>query len=322
MTADEAWDGEAAGRLMLSDPAKAKAMRDGFLAVAGHGFDVPPDDIRVGSIPETAHLDVRRYSLGLPRITAHAKPARAGELVVVGAQSGTGKTAWAETMALANADSHRVLFVSLEMTREEVRDRMLAKLMRTTVEGVHYERSHDTPGYCTAFSRLKALDLMLCHPEKKKERTIQAVTQLALDVTAAVVIIDHTRELTDWYAGERAENVMIYLGDFVRRTQVTAVLLSQLKRNQNGPRRPFKDDFQDTARVEQKADRCILLWRPFIGQRGKDRVCEVIVAKNRQGPEFRSHVHWDGPTLAYHDMSEEEESMQDCCRKRGGKGHE
>lgn len=310
------WSIADVDRWMLAHPLDAEATIQAFQRMAR----VPDgrQDIGIAAIPTTAHLDVRRYSFGLPRITGRARPIRAGKLVIVGAKEGAGKTAWAETVALANAVEHRVLFATLEMTPEEIRDRMLVKLMRTPLDAMHSERADETLAYLEAYDELtRRRDLKIWRPKRDRDRSIEAVTARALDEQAALLIIDHSRELTGWHAGKDAEQIMDYLGRFVRESSVTVFLLSQLRRRpsgQGGTCRPVTEDFQDTSRVEQKADHCILIWRPFLGQ-GRDRIVEIILGKNRGGPCFRGHAHWDGPTMSYHDVTDEEEAAAECCRR-------
>lgn len=310
MTADDL------DHLVLDDPKEYERYIRSFNHLAGNG-ESPSEDLRITSIPQTRHLDRRRYTLGLDRLTAYMGAIRSGELVVVGAREGHGKTAFAERFALENSLKHRVLFTTLEMTREEIRDRMLAKIMHTTLDVANAAREEDSEDFCTAMADLQQRDLMIWHPRRGKDRRIEAITKRAVDVSAALLVIDYTRVIDGWRPGDDAARIVDVLGDFVRTTFITTVLLAQLNR-EAALRRPHTGNYQDTGKLEQAADRALLLWRPFLGNPRKDRLCEVIVAKNRHGPAFRGHAGWVGQTMDYYDYTDEQDAMAECCHKRKG----
>lgn len=274
------------------------------------------DDSFAFSVPTRRTSERRTYSAGLPRITTRmGLPVGPGEFCVVGAREGHGKSAWAEKIAYENSAHAKVFFATLELTREQVRDRLVAKIMGCNLDTVWQHQKHDTHDYAVAVAKLQSRHLRLYHPQLAKHRSLNHILEFALERDPDIIILDHFRELTGWHAGERAERIMEELTMFVRRTNITVFAMAQLSRDAAG-KRPHTAQFQDTGRIEQKADRAILLWRPYLGQ-SNDKIVEIIVGKNRWGPAFRGHAHWDGPTMNYIDMTREEESCVDCCRRKG-----
>jgi replicative DNA helicase len=302
---------------MLQHPTEANAL----LNVA-HGFmgetDADRTDIRFGTIPTTRHLDPRRYGTGLAGITTHMGELRPGELVVVGAREGHGKSAWAEMMALSNARDHKVLYATLEMTPEEVRDRMLAKKLGWSLDRLEYEQMENTELYQQGKMLVSSFDLLVWQPSKK-ERSLAGITKRAVDVSASLLFIDYSRRIAGWKPGDAAGEIMDALSEFVRSSFITTVLIAQLNRDAAG-RRPTNANFQDSGKIEQAADRCILLHRPFLGQPAKDTVCEIVVSKNRQGPCFKQHSFWGGATMSFGSMDENDEAMVQCCKHKRKKG--
>jgi replicative DNA helicase len=102
---------------------------------------------------------------------------------------------------------------------------------------------------------------------------------------------------------------------WTKQTRITLILLSQLNRDAQS-KRPLESQLQDTGRLEQEAEKIILLYRPFVGDKHNDNVCEVICAKNRRGPAFRGHVYWTGATTSFHPMTPEQEKAALCCQNR------
>jgi replicative DNA helicase len=310
------WTGAEAERFLLDHPDEAAEMLRGYHMLTGNVGDAEPEDLRPGSIANVRVLDSRSYSIGLPGISSAMRPIRAGETVVVGAREGNGKTSFGSQVALANSIAHKVLFCTLEATREEIREQMLAQLSHLSVDDVQRGRSEDAEDYLCAMRRLcDERDLLLWRPVSKPQRTIQNICKRAEDVGAEVLIIDYSRRIEGWRPGEAAGEVIDYVADWARSSSITVFFLAQLNRGAVGIR-PHNGHLQDTDKLGQRADRVILLYRPFLGRGSKDVVAEVIISKNRCGPTFRGHAHWIGYTTSFFDMDEETEVLQECCRKR------
>ena len=311
------WSGRDVENLAVNDPDTYARYLRGYHALLGDANEAGRDDIRIGSVPVTRNLDTRRYGIGLGGITSHMGELRPGEFLTLGAREGTGKTAAAEMIAVSNARDHKVLFCTLEMTREEIRDRMLGRKLNYPQERLAREREAKTPDYELAMKMLGNLDLLLWHPAKK-ERGVESILSRAVDTSAELLLIDHARCIDGWTSGNRnnaCDKIVERLFEFARETSITTILLSQLNRDGAG-RRPTNKYFQDTGFLEQKPDRCILLHRPFLGQPGRDDIAEVIVSKNRQGPCFRGHAYWHGETMRFSSMDEMDEKSAPCCVKR------
>lgn len=268
---------------------------------------IRPD--HVSAIPETVHKDQRRYATGLPAVDALMTPLRAGEFCVIGALEGQGKSAFAETMALANAD--RVLFVSLEMTAEELRDRLLVKITRQPLDEVHRQRAFGTDDYTRAKADLARRDLHIWHPASA---SVRAITEKAESLHADLTIIDYSRMIAGWGGFTQCTAIVNQLASWASESSHCVVLLSQLRPDAYGVR-PNASHLQDTGALKQRADRVVLLYRPFKGEKD-DRICEVIVEKNRLGPSFRRHAHWVGETMSFFDMEDDLDAAARCCARR------
>lgn len=269
-------------------------------------------DLRAGSIPKSMASDPRRYSSGIFNVDESTGRWRPGEFICIGAREGEGKTVFLEKAALANSDEHRVLFASFDMARYEIRDRLLAKLMGTDAETVQRLAEEDSQGYRDAMSLLHQRDFMIWTPRDHSERTVQGITKYAEKVTAAILMIDYAALIGGWIPGSDARKIVTYLKDWAKDSLITTAMLAQLKDDAQN-RRPNNADFQDTTAIRQRADRTILIYRPFRRKRHKDDVAEIITSKNRFGQESLNHAGWIGSTTDLYGLDAEAEAHARCC---------
>ncbi len=270
-------------------------------------------DLRVAAIPRDRRIDERRYSVGLENVDRNAYLMHPGEFVVIGAREGEGKTSLCERIAMANAREHRVLFVSLDMRPEIVQDRCLSKLMLTGTEHVHWLEQTVDPKFGDGMRRLAEFDLMVWRPESERESSIDAILRRAEDVSAAILIIDYCRLIYGWEPGTAAARVVNKLRSWTDKSMTTTILLAQLN-NDAVNKRPHNGYIQDTTQIAQRADRIMLIYRPYNGRPNKDNIAEIITSKNRIGPKVRNHVGWTGTTMDFYSLTEEEEDQARCCR--------
>lgn len=273
--------------------------------------------VDVSTVPDTDDSDLRRYSLGIENIDRGLGQIRPGEFIVIGARQGHGKTAMAETIAIQNASTHRVVFATLEMRKEDIRDRMIGRVMKCTLEMLETLRKAKHPDYKTGRDLIDGLNMQLYRPTKALLRSSTAVMRAAEQARAEILIVDYTRSLSDWQVGNSGRDSAIVeaFSMWAKESRITTFLLSQLNRDAQG-KRPIESQLQDTGRLEQEAEKLILLYRPFVQDKRSDVVCEMIVAKNRRGQPFRGHAHWYGPTVSFFPMTQDEERAAMCCRSR------
>jgi replicative DNA helicase len=279
------------------------------------GDDGENYDLRASEIYRDQQLDSRRYTSGLTNLDETVNPYRAGEFVVLGAREGNGKTAYAERFALYNSDEHKVLFVTLEMSRRIIQDRMLAKCMLVSQDEVNESGRINSAEFNSGMDILRKRDVLIWQPDEEKA-TIQRIVTKAEDVSAEILIIDYCALITGWEPGGKARAIVNQLAAWAHRSMTNTLLLSQLKDDAiQQKRRPNNGDFSDTSRLRQAADRTQLLHRPYNGAPTKDTICEVLTTKNRFGPTAMNHVGWTGLTLDYYAFNVYEESQARCCQR-------
>jgi len=268
-------------------------------------------DLRLSAVTQSRPRDARRYSTGLINVDDAANMMQPGWLCVIGAREGQGKTALAERIAMANAYEHRVLFVSLDMREDTVRERFFSKSMQVGVDHYHHLAETNDPQYKFACKRIEDLDILLWRP-RKGEKSIKQIIARAEAVTAAIVIIDYTRLIDGWDYGKRAADIVDYLTDWTQDSGTATILLTQL-RDEAVNRRPHNGHIQDTGQIAQRADRVTLIYRPYHGRGHKDTIAEILTTKNRGGPAVTNHVGWIGETKDFYAFDAEEEANAKCC---------
>lgn len=246
---------------------------------------------------------------------------KAGELVVIGAQSGHGKSALAETIALEVSRRKKTVYLALELGKERTTDRIVAKLIGTDEQSAHNAIAQATDmGERAVRELLETRNLIIEERSLQEAYTLDHVAAQLCNDAPRVLFIDHLRHLDDWLGvparGQRADLATM---ETARRLRVMArdykcciVAVHQLK-NELIHKRPTQHDLADTSALAQVADHVWLIRRPFRGDGVYDDTVELIVDKNRRGPEGVIHLEWTGRLMRYRDFMPDQEAR--CCKK-------
>jgi len=224
-----------------------------------------------------------------------------GNFVVVGARPGIGKTCLALAIAERVARKELVLFFSLEMSYEEVLERLICSLSSVPMSAARHRRL-DKKMYAQVLgiindiersdlrihdaSSLSLLDL------KAKCRQFSAKRKIGL------IVIDYLQLMT---LGKRTESrfhevstISRELKGLARDLSVPVMALSQLNReSQFQGTKPELHQLRETGSLEQDADMVWLLsWPKDGGSFGGQSSVIIDVAKNRHGPPGEVEMVW------------------------------
>jgi replicative DNA helicase len=114
-----------------------------------------------------------------------------------------------------------------------------------------------------------------------------------------LVVVDHMQIMGTVKSQSRNEEIgeiSAGLKNLAREFNIPVIALSQLNRAVDGrcPPRPMLSDLRDSGSLEQDADMVIFLYRPEqYNQEDRPGICEVIVAKNRNGRTGIKEVMFD-----------------------------
>jgi replicative DNA helicase len=250
-----------------------------------------------------------------------------GDLIILAARPGMGKTSFALNIATNVAEQQKVpvAVFSLEMTKEQLTNRILSakagidsQAFRTGALSasdwedlaVAAERLHDAPIFLDDTSGLTI-------PEMKAK--IRRVNQDPARPRVGLIIIDYLQLMT---TGKRVENRVQEISEITRNLKIMAkelgvpiMALSQLsraveKQGANSSHRPQLSDLRDSGSIEQDADCVLFLYREayYASQQGDDspaadsNTAECIVAKNRHGETSVVPLGWDGAHTRFTDV--------------------
>ncbi len=255
-------------------------------------------------------------SYGISRVTRVTNGMIPGGVTILAGRPGSGKSAYAEIIAIANASTESVLYFALEMGAQETADRIGARLAGVGV--ANYQRSGRAAQLCiedpTSWFDLRIVD-------NKQRLDVRAIDDLIGSCAPSLTILDQARHLAGWFEhGARRSDlapteILHDLAALAKRRKTHLLVLQQLNRDADG-HRPSLGDLRDCGAFEEIADCVLFLHRPFYGLPEKDTIAECIVAKNRRGPPCITHASWDGVTMDFGEISDDENRNAACCAER------
>ena len=231
---------------------------------------------------------------GWPDLDHYVNGMRPGQLIVIGARPSVGKSVIAANL-LAEACRHGigVHFASLEMTRSEVMQRLIAA--RATVNLgrlVNHDLTEDD------WNRISPRSAEISGwPMRVDDTGGQSLLQVrararttARKFPLGLVIVDYLQLMAprdrrvprEQQVGELSEG----LKALAKELHVPVVALAQVNRGPAGreDKRPAMSDLRESGRIEADADHIWLLHREdLVDKRSTNGEIEVHVAKNRNG---------------------------------------
>lgn len=267
---------------------------------------------------------------GFPSLDAITMGWQEGNLIVIGARPGHGKTAIALNMARSAAIDHGIptAFFTLEMTDIELADRLIG-----TETGL---ASNKRKG------RVKMKDEDWAHLEEALVRASKA--PLYIDETPGLTITEFTSKIKRMKAergiriafvdylqlmhasGHESQYRAQEIGEISRQLKETAkelripiIALAQLNRNLMGRQgsvngRPVLSDLKDSGSIEQDADMVLFIHRPALLGLSEEPVdmAELVIAKNRSGEMGVINLAFNGDLVKF---TESNESLADYAEK-------
>lgn len=246
--------------------------------------------------------DARAVPLGL----ASLEPLKVvpGELCVMAARPGVGKSALLGTVALAASQGGwRPLFLSLEMPARQLRQRFIAALCDIPLGRV---MRPDGTELVEPSKRLAALPMGIRDAIAGETLTVERIGALAHAYKARhpeplVVLVDYLQLVRSREKYERRYELIGHvcreLKGIALREGVPVITAAQLGRGveQRGKEaRPQLSDLRESGDIENTADQVLLMHRPF----GEVRTA-VAVAKYRMGEPFSCEVDFRGDVCAF-----------------------
>ncbi|MCQ2506616.1 MAG: replicative DNA helicase [Lachnospiraceae bacterium] len=271
---------------------------------------------------------------GLRELDSKTAGFQNSDFILLAARPAMGKTALALNFALNIAlDSQKsVAFFSLEMSREQLANRLLAmnsglnlKNMRSgglknsewvqlveSAENVSKAKLmiDDTPGISLQDLRSRARKMKMDH----------GLDMIMIDYLQLMVFGKQKFESRQQEISAISRN----LKELARELNVPVLALSQLsrdveKRAKGGSGKdktgnldelkPMLSDLRDSGAIEQDADIVMFIFREayYTKDRSKENEAQIIIAKHRNGPTGEVNVCWEGSKQRFSDAVKKKE---------------
>lgn len=236
------------------------------------------------------------------------------DLIILGARPGMGKTAFALniTRNVAMQSGKTVCFFSLEMTRDQLAQRMLssdAAISSTKLRTGDLSKDEFTR-LTAAGDQLKKANIYFDESSGITVPEIKAkLRRLMQRRPVDLVVIDY---LGLMQSAKRTENRVQEVSDITRNLKIMAkelripvIACAQLSRGTEAKgksHKPALADLRESGSIEQDADIVLFLYREkYYESENKDpntqideHKAECIVAKNRHGGLENVELYWDG----------------------------
>lgn len=239
-----------------------------------------------------------------------------GQLILIGARPGIGKSALSLGVALhvAVGEGRPVALFSLEMSADEIMQRALASLARVPVHRLRSGRL-DPAHWGAITSASRALHLAPLHIDgtgglrpaelrARCRRLKRKAGDLALIVVDYIGLMQPDRDRrADNRVGELA-HISGALKSLAKEIGAPVIALAQLNRKveERQNRRPMLSDLRDSGSLEQDADAVLMLYRDESDTADR-RTAEIIVVKQRNGPTGTIRVAFDAPLARFADLA-------------------
>ena len=260
--------------------------------------------------------------VGFPRLDAITQGFQPGNLIILAARPGIGKTALALNWLLRSAMNHKahVAFFSLEMSKEEVFNRLLSAHSSLNMKAIQAGGFDDEIHGRLLRSRDALLEMPIYINDQAgiTVREITAIVDRHMSQSNGrmdMVIVDYLQLMTspeNSRAAKQSESTRV--GEISRGFKLLAkdkgmpvVVLSQLNREvehrQGG--RPQLSDLRDSGAIEQDADMVMFIHRKMkalMEGEEEDRSAELLLSKHRNGPTGAVGLYFEGEYARYREM--------------------
>ena len=249
-------------------------------------------------------IQKQRVLTGIQEIDDYTNGLTKGNLIILAARPGMGKTSFALRIARNVSETKKVIFFSLEMTVRELSVKLVAMETGIPLKSLNKGEISDEiwKKIITSFKNIKNVGANLIIDDTPAS-TIERIKSKIIEIgDADLIIIDylHLIRMENSTGNDFFDLTIISreLKNLAKEFDVPVICLSQLSRacEQRADHRPTLSDLRGSGSIEQDADIVFMLYRSdyyitreeFMNGKEYTNSCECIIAKNRHGStEFR-----------------------------------
>lgn len=238
-----------------------------------------------------------------------------GDLVIVGARPGVGKTSFCLNLAtnIAKSSKKSVCIFSLEMSSEQLVSRILSsealvesgKLRTGELNDQEWEKIANAASILAETNIYidDTTDVSITAMKAKLRR----VKNLGLVVVDYLQLMESEKKRKDGSRVNEIADISRGLKILAKELNVPVITCSQLSRGteKEKERKPMLSDLRDSGSIEQDADMVMFLSRDYYGNDPeKANLVDVIVAKNRHGGQGTVQMSWLGQYTKFSSLEE------------------
>ena len=233
------------------------------------------------------------------------------ELIIIGARPSVGKSALMFQLAANVSQNYPVQVFSLEMDKEQILSRLIAKELNVSMNYIQsgrvpqkdLERAHakfsKSHYYIDDRAGLDVHDLIIAAKEQHQK------------MDTKLIVIDYLQLLRVKRGHSKDDEIGTItnaLKTLAKDLKVPIVVGSQLNRQceirgaETGDYRPVLSDLRESGNIEQDADMVLLLHREARYSGLRPGEADIIIAKNRSGPTGQIVMHFTEAQCAFLDQ--------------------
>jgi replicative DNA helicase len=271
-------------------------------------------DVLVGAMSRIEELAMNRKTItgvatGFTDFDTYTAGLQAGQVMIVAARPGMGKTSWILSALQHSAihDKSVVAVFSLEMSKEELAFRFLSGLARIDSKKLKTGKMADSdwPKLADSADKLSKARILV---DDSGGLTVMQVRSRCRRIKALhkkldLIVIDYLQLMAGPRSGKGEQSREREISEISRGLKMLAkelgcpiVAASQLNRSVESrqDKRPNLSDLRESGAIEQDADMVCFIYRDEVyNKETEDRgIAELIVAKHRAGETDTIRLAW------------------------------
>lgn len=254
---------------------------------------------------------VNKLDFHLPLLDASTNGMMCGELILIGARPGVGKTSFLINQLVNTAihDAEPVVYFSGEMNRGTVVQKIISNLAEIPFNRLTNQNftPEEKLRYDNAIELIKDAPITIVDQAQISINSIRNISkQLKTTNGIKLIMVDYLQLLKSDIRKQNREQEVNYIVSSLKRIarelDIPILIASQLsrsaeKRGNSGI--PMLSDLKESSSIEETADKVIFLYRydyygitEYEDGTSTQGLSELVIAKNRQGPTTNVRVQF------------------------------
>jgi replicative DNA helicase len=311
--AGSAYQSQGRDSTELLDLAEQKILRIGDQGASRYTGFIGIKDLLKATVEKIDMLSEQDSSItglatGFDEFDENTAGLQKGDLVILAGRPSMGKTSLAMNMAEYAAIQNQgcVAIFSMEMPAEQLTMRILSSIGRINQQRLRTGKleDQDWPRLTSAVSMLSEAKLFIDDSAALGPTELRArARRLKREHGLALIVVDYLQLMQINNSTENRTNdvseISRSLKALAKEMECPVIALSQLNRSleQRSDKRPQMSDLRESGAIEQDADLIVFIYRDEVyNDDSPDKgTAEIIVAKQRNGPIFKTRLTFLGP---------------------------